>query len=159
MATKTKMEAAGGGYDFGTVRANRAKQEEGVTFPLLDRDGKQRLYNGEPVTLTVRGSHSKTFREMVVEFERTYYAEATSIEDPVERDAAFEAAVKEKARAFDMRVRAPNIIGWYGFVQDGEPVDLTIEFAQELMDTPDAAAQVRAAQERPERFFAEASTD
>ncbi|MGB0963280.1 MAG: hypothetical protein ACPGVY_11350 [Mycobacterium sp.] len=155
MATRKKQ--ATGGYDFAVVRDNLAKQELGVTFPLLGSDGEPQPYGDGHVTLTVRGERSATFRQMADEFDRTYYDDVVKIKDPVERDEAFKQASLDRPHAFDMKVRAPNVIGWVGFTDGGKPVELTIELARELMDTPGVREQIVNAQGDPERFFVEAS--
>lgn len=154
----TKKKAPVGGFDFATARQRVEQEEAGVTFKVRDEDGSVLLYDGQPVTITVRGVHSPTFRRLADEFKRTYYRDLVGdVSDPAERQRIMDEASEKWDQAFDERVRAPNVIGWTGFLDGGEPVEVTPERAIEAVRSPFLRKQIVVAQEAPERFFAEAS--
>lgn len=157
-AARKKATPPQGGFDLAASRAQIQREEEGITFPVLDRDGTPLTYGDQPVTLTVRGAEAPTFRRMADDFQRRFYGERLQgITDPEERREAIAEAAAERAVEFDRQVRAPNILAWYGFVENGEPVELTPERALQLIETPFLRSQIMTAQEAPEFFFDEPS--
>lgn len=151
------MSKQSGGFDFAQARKLVEKEEEGVTFDVRGPDGSVLEYKGKPVTMTVCGSYSPTYQALDDDFNRTWLAKELEDVPERERRARLEEAWLRRQAAHDLAVRAKCIRSWYGFLDGGKEVELTPEMAEQAMQTPWLAPQIRSAQERHEGFFTEAS--
>lgn len=153
--TKTTQD---NGFDFAVARDRIAREEAGIVIPMPRMDGTPALYDGKPVTMTSRGENAPTFRRMHDEFNRTFYASRLEgVESEEERGRIIEAAAEEREEAYLRQVRAPNVTGWYGFTENGEPVEPTLERVIEALTFPHIRNRLIRGQSRPQDFFDEVS--
>jgi hypothetical protein len=90
-------------------------EEQGATISILSADGKKVIVNGRPVTMTVLGSYSKTYRRtQSAQRERMLRTRRSSLTDEL----------LEKNRA---DLAAACVTGWDGFLASGQPVPFTRE--------------------------------
>lgn len=154
------MSKAKGGFDLAVASALIEKEEEGITFEVVGPDGKPLpKYKGKPVTMTVCGSYSPTYQRLDEEFGRNWLAE--QLEGVPERDraAAIDDAWARRTQAHNELVRAPCIRGWYGILDGGSEIEVSPETVVKVALIPWVTPQIRAAQEKHEGFFTDASGD
>lgn len=146
-----------GGFDFAAATALVEREEEGVTFEVRGPDGSPLTYDGKPVTMTVCGGYSPTYQRLDDEFNRTWLAaELEDVPENQRRDR-IEAAWSKRQAAHDLAVRAPCIRSWFGFLNDGEVVEVTPETRATAVGVPWLIPQIREAQSKHEGFSPAAS--
>lgn len=152
------MSKAKGGLDLSVATALIEKEEEGITFEVVGPDGKPLpQYKGKPVTMTVCGSYSQTYQRLDEDFSRNWLAEQLEGVSDRDRAAAIDEAWARRTKAHDELVRAPCIRSWYGFLDGGAEMDVSPETTTRVIALPWLVQQIRAAQEKHEGFFTDAS--
>lgn len=140
------------GFDLDTAPDIAAIEDEGITIHLKDEKGDL-MWDGDdvktrqPVTWTVAGTYSHTYRQEQAELKRLWNKRARAGDD-VTQDSD------------DIRMAARCTKGFSGFRSKGVALPFSFENAREILRSHKAQhilAQVVGAMGNHERFFAKDS--
>lgn len=108
--------------EISTSKSVAEREEEGTVVHLADETGTLMYENLKPVTITVVGTYSKTYRRVQNENRAKALKQRRSQLTPEQIDAKANEAV------------AGCIKGWEGFLSDGKPFPFTRENAIALFE-------------------------
>ena len=140
-------KAMTGGLSLGSAKAVADREDEGQVIELLDASGEPLVYNDgaseKPVTVTVAGTYSATYRKAVERQNRNSMKGRRS------------RSTSEELVESLIELEAACVLAWDGMTTDeGKPIDFTPEnVARFLRGIPWFRNQVRYAMDDHASFF------